>query len=144
MSYGHPPHPDPLPPGEGAPSSDSSAAAERAPRRGWTKALRLARRSLSGALALNAWLLLVHPQLGDALGEYTYGRWAALHLNWQLYGWCSLPLVGVLLLVAMFKSSSALASAYGIAVTGTMVVTGTMAFVVFWKVWLVLVCTEAR
>jgi len=41
----------------------------------------------------------------------------------------------VLLLVAMFKSSSALASAYGIAVTGTMVVTGTMAFVVIWKVW---------
>src|SRR5262249_32552197 len=32
-------------------------------------------------------------------------------------------LVGVLLLVALFRSSSALASAYGIAVTGTMVVT---------------------
>ena len=44
-------------------------------------------------------------------------------------------LVGVLLLVAMFRSSSALASAYGIAVTGTMVVTGIMAFVVIWKVW---------
>ena len=35
----------------------------------------------------------------------------------------------------MFRSSSALASAYGIAVTGTMVVTGIMAFVVIWKVW---------
>jgi KUP system potassium uptake protein len=35
----------------------------------------------------------------------------------------------------MFRSSSALASAYGIAVTGTMVVTGMMAFVVIWKVW---------
>src|SRR4029079_9967717 len=44
-------------------------------------------------------------------------------------------LAGVLLLVLMFRSSSALASAYGIAVTGTMVVTGTMAFVVIWKVW---------
>ncbi|MGB6504551.1 MAG: KUP/HAK/KT family potassium transporter, partial [Xanthobacteraceae bacterium] len=41
-----------------------------------------------------------------------------------------LLLIGVLLLVAMFRSSSALASAYGIAVTGTMVVTGMMAFVV--------------
>jgi len=46
-----------------------------------------------------------------------------------------LLLVGVLLLVLMFRSSSALASAYGIAVTGTMVVTGIMAFVVIWKVW---------
>jgi KUP system potassium uptake protein len=42
---------------------------------------------------------------------------------------------GVLLLVAIFKSSSALASAYGIAVTGTMVVTAMMGFVVIWKVW---------
>ena len=47
----------------------------------------------------------------------------------------TLLLIGVLLLVLMFRSSSALASAYGIAVTGTMVVTGIMAFVVIWKVW---------
>jgi KUP system potassium uptake protein len=44
-------------------------------------------------------------------------------------------LVGVLLLVALFRSSSALASAYGIAVTGTMVVTAIMAFVVVHQVW---------
>jgi len=44
-------------------------------------------------------------------------------------------LVGVLLLVALFRSSSALASAYGIAVSGTMVVTAIMAFVVVHKVW---------
>jgi KUP system potassium uptake protein len=44
-------------------------------------------------------------------------------------------LVGVLLLVAQFRSSSALASAYGISVTGTMVVTATMAFIVVWKLW---------
>jgi KUP system potassium uptake protein len=44
-------------------------------------------------------------------------------------------LVGVLLLVGMFRSSDALASAYGIAVTGTMVVTAMMAFIVVWKVW---------
>jgi KUP system potassium uptake protein len=46
-----------------------------------------------------------------------------------------LLLVGVLLLVALFRSSSALASAYGIAVTGTMVVTALMAMVVIRKVW---------
>jgi KUP system potassium uptake protein len=42
-------------------------------------------------------------------------------------------LIGVLFLVATFRSSSALASAYGIAVTGTMVVTAMMAIVVVWK-----------
>ncbi len=46
-----------------------------------------------------------------------------------------LLLIGVLLLVALFRSSSALASAYGIAVTGTMVVTALMAIVVIRKVW---------
>jgi KUP system potassium uptake protein len=46
-----------------------------------------------------------------------------------------LLLLGVMLLVTTFRSSSSLASAYGIAVTGTMVVTTTMAFVVVWKVW---------
>jgi KUP system potassium uptake protein len=47
----------------------------------------------------------------------------------------ALLLLGVLLLVALFRSSSALASAYGIAVTGTMVVTATMAIVVIHKDW---------
>ncbi len=46
-----------------------------------------------------------------------------------------LILIGVLLLVSLFRSSSALASAYGIAVTGTMVVTAMMAIVVIWRVW---------
>jgi KUP system potassium uptake protein len=44
-------------------------------------------------------------------------------------------LIGVLLLVLAFESSSRLASAYGIAVTTTMVVTAMMAFLVIWKVW---------
>jgi KUP system potassium uptake protein len=63
------------------------------------------------------------------------------HTSQEHYGQIYMPrvtlflLVGVLFLVLMFRSSSALASAYGIAVTGTMVVTGCMAFVVIWKVW---------
>ncbi|MEK0085544.1 potassium transporter Kup [Benzoatithermus flavus] len=44
-------------------------------------------------------------------------------------------LVGVLLLVGLFQSSTHLASAYGIAVTGTMVVTALLAFIVIRKVW---------
>ncbi|WP_413990267.1 potassium transporter Kup [Labrys okinawensis] len=45
-------------------------------------------------------------------------------------------LIGVVLLVLVFESSSRLASAYGIAVTTTMVVDTILAFVVIWRVWL--------
>ena len=44
-------------------------------------------------------------------------------------------MIGVLLLVGLFRTSSALASAYGIAVATTMVVDGILAFVVIWKGW---------
>jgi KUP system potassium uptake protein len=47
----------------------------------------------------------------------------------------SLLLTGVLLLVMLFRSSSGLASAYGIAVSTTMVADGIMGFVVIWKMW---------
>jgi KUP system potassium uptake protein len=49
-------------------------------------------------------------------------------INWLL-------MVAVLYLVFAFKSSSALAAAYGVAVTGTMVITSIMAFFVMWKCW---------
>ena len=49
-------------------------------------------------------------------------------INWLL-------LVAVLYIVFAFKSSSALASAYGVAVTGTTVITSVMAFFVMWKCW---------
>ena len=42
---------------------------------------------------------------------------------------------GVLALVVLFGSSSSLATAYGIAVTGTMVVTACLAFIVVWRFW---------
>jgi len=47
----------------------------------------------------------------------------------------ALLFIAVLLLVATFHSSSALASAYGIAVTGTMLVDATMGFLVIWRYW---------
>ncbi len=37
--------------------------------------------------------LLLFPDAGKWLGEWSYGRWVIVHLNWQLYGWTSLPLV---------------------------------------------------
>jgi KUP system potassium uptake protein len=44
-------------------------------------------------------------------------------------------LIGVLLLVGLFRTSSGLAGAYGIAVSTTMVADAIMAFVVVWKLW---------
>ena len=44
-------------------------------------------------------------------------------------------MVGVLCLVVIFGSSSNLASAYGIAVTGDMVITSILAFILFLKAW---------
>jgi KUP system potassium uptake protein len=44
-------------------------------------------------------------------------------------------LIGVLLLVGLFRTSGGLASAYGIAVSTTMVADGLMGFIVIWKLW---------
>jgi KUP system potassium uptake protein len=54
-----------------------------------------------------------------------------------------LLLIGVLMLVLLFRTSSGLASAYGIAVSTTMVVDGIMGFVVIWKLWNWRVATAA-
>ena len=68
-------------------------------------------------------------------------RLAILHTSASQAGQIYIPrvsgalLVGVLLLVGLFRTSSALASAYGIAVATTMVVDGLLAFIVIWKVW---------
>ncbi|MDO8359362.1 MAG: potassium transporter Kup [Devosia sp.] len=46
-----------------------------------------------------------------------------------------LLLLAVLLLVVGFRSSSALSAAYGIAVTGEMLVTSLLLFIVMWRLW---------
>jgi KUP system potassium uptake protein len=68
-------------------------------------------------------------------------RVAILHTSASHVGQIYIPrvtislLVGVLLLVGLFRTSGALASAYGIAVATTMVVDGLLAFIVIWKLW---------
>jgi KUP system potassium uptake protein len=68
-------------------------------------------------------------------------RLAILHTSASHVGQIYIPrvtfslMIGVLLLVGLFRTSSALASAYGIAVATTMVVDGILAFVVIWKGW---------
>ena len=68
-------------------------------------------------------------------------RLTVLHTSASHVGQIYIPrvtvalLVGVLLLVGLFRSSSALASAYGIAVATTMVMDGVLGFIVVWKLW---------
>ena len=68
-------------------------------------------------------------------------RLAIMHTSASQAGQIYIPrvtgalLVGVLLLVGLFRTSSALASAYGIAVATTMVVDGLLAIIVIWKFW---------
>jgi KUP system potassium uptake protein len=44
-------------------------------------------------------------------------------------------LIGVILLIAVFQTSDSLGDAYGLAVTGTMAVTTSLAFIVVWRGW---------
>jgi cytochrome c oxidase cbb3-type subunit 1 len=52
---------------------------------------------LANILGMVLATLLLFPQLGESLGPLTYGRIMPLHLNLHLYGWCSLPLLGLLM-----------------------------------------------
>jgi cytochrome c oxidase cbb3-type subunit I len=40
--------------------------------------------------------MLLLPRINSLFGKWTYGRWMPVHMNLQLYGWCSLPLVAFL------------------------------------------------
>lgn len=53
--------------------------------------------SISNTIGVGIAILLLWPGAGAWLGEWSYGRWMPVHLNLQLYGWCSLPLVAWLL-----------------------------------------------
>jgi KUP system potassium uptake protein len=60
--------------------------------------------------------------------ETQYGQIYMPQVNWML-------LVGVLLLTVTFQSASKLASAYGISITGEMMMSTIMVFIVIWKLW---------
>jgi KUP system potassium uptake protein len=67
------------------------------------------------------------PRLGIRhTSEEMAGQIYLPRINWLL-------LLAVMLLVVVFKNSSALASAYGVAVTATMITTSLMAFFVLWR-----------
>ncbi len=49
---------------------------------------------VANAIGVGIAVLLLFPGLNRLLGEWTYGRWIIVHMNLELYGWTSLPLVG--------------------------------------------------
>ncbi len=51
---------------------------------------------LANAVGVLLAALLLLPGINTALGEWSYGRWMPVHMNLQLFGWCSLPLVAFL------------------------------------------------
>jgi len=51
---------------------------------------------LGNAIGVMIAVLLLVPGLNPWLGEWTYGRWMMVHMNTALFGWCSLPMVGLL------------------------------------------------
>jgi len=53
----------------------------------------------ANAIGVMLAILLLLPSLNPLLGEWTYGRWIMVHMNLELYGWTSLPLVGFLFAV---------------------------------------------
>ncbi len=68
-------------------------------------------------------------------------RMAIRHTSEEMAGQIYLPRVNwtlmvlVIMVVVMFKSSGNLASAYGVSVTGAMLIDSCMAFFVIWKLW---------
>jgi KUP system potassium uptake protein len=86
---------------------------------------------ITGAFSLTrqAIQLGLLPRLGIThTSEVMQGQIYLPRINWML-------LVGVLLVVFAFRSSSNLASAYGVSVTAAMVIDTLLAFFVVWRYW---------
>ena len=87
--------------------------------------------TITGAYSLTRQAVQLHllPRLSVLhTSETAAGQIYMPHVNWLL-------MLGVLWLVLEFGSSSSLAAAYGISVTGVMIVTAVLLFVVMSRVW---------
>jgi len=107
----------------------------------WARAPMIALATAATVIASQAVISGAYSLTAQAIQLGLLPRLEIRHTSESQFGQIYIPrvniilLIGVLLLVVQFRSSGALASAYGIAVTGTMVVTAIMAFIVIWKYW---------
>jgi KUP system potassium uptake protein len=97
--------------------------------------------TVSTVIASQAVITGAYSLVAQAIQLGLLPRLAIKHTSASHHGQIYIPrvtmalLAGVLLLVGLFRTSSALASAYGIAVTTTMVVDGVLGLIVVWKLW---------
>jgi len=61
-------------------------------------------------------LLLLAPSLGTILQPFSYGRWVTVHLNASLYGWSSVPLLGLLYMQYLPVMRGSLLAEYAVSV----------------------------
>jgi cytochrome c oxidase cbb3-type subunit I len=63
---------------------------------------------LVAANLVGVWLgiTLLWPAVGNLMAPLTWGRWAPVHMGWQLYGWCALPLAGALIAWCFVENDS--------------------------------------
>ncbi len=97
--------------------------------------------TLATAIASQAVITGAYSLTQQAIQLGLLPRFEIRHTSASHYGQIYMPrvnlvlLIGVLLLVILFRTSSALAHAYVLAVTATSLVAGILGFIVIWKLW---------
>ena len=107
----------------------------------WALLPMVALATLATVIASQAVITGAYSLVRQAMHLNLLPRLEVRHTSEEIAGQIFMPqvnfllLICVLLLVVGFRSSSALSAAYGIAVTGEMLVTAILLFIVMWRLW---------
>ncbi|MBL8595800.1 MAG: potassium transporter Kup [Devosia sp.] len=107
----------------------------------WAKLPMVALATLATVIASQAVISGAYSLVRQAMHLNLLPRLEVRHTSEEVAGQIFMPqvnfllLICVVLLVVGFRSSSALSAAYGIAVTGEMLVTAVLLFIVMWRLW---------
>jgi KUP system potassium uptake protein len=107
----------------------------------WAKLPMVALATLATVIASQAVISGAYSLVRQAMHLNLLPRLEVRHTSEEVAGQIFMPqvnfllLICVVLLVVGFRSSSALSAAYGIAVTGEMLVTAILLFIVMWRLW---------
>jgi KUP system potassium uptake protein len=107
----------------------------------WALIPMIALATLATVIASQAVITGAYSLVRQAMHLNLLPRLEVRHTSEEVAGQIFMPqvngllLIAVVLLVVGFKSSSALSAAYGIAVTGEMLVTAILLFIVMWRLW---------
>jgi len=107
----------------------------------WARIPMVALATVATVIASQAVITGAYSLVRQAMHLNLLPRLEVRHTSEEVAGQIFMPqvngllLVAVLLLVIGFRSSTALSAAYGIAVTGEMLVTAILLFIVMWRLW---------